>query len=204
MPTHHHHAHLHHNHLRSDVSLDTTLHIRDTLLPRDDSNSTALTPTMIKLMIALIVLVVVGICAVAGLFVLRSRRKAKDQQKSHLPFHKSNHRRLTITASPYGRRSESIYVYKEKDTLISEAGSPPPSPIPEIRITFPEEEDEAGKRKSGRVVVVRISETGGVGLEPYNDDHLPPYQRVESERFESLDLDRMGGLKEIERGPRPS
>lgn len=54
------------------------------------------------------------------------------------------------------------------------------------------------------MVVVRISETGGVGLEPYNDEHLPPYQRVESERFESLDLDRMGGLKELERGPRSS
>lgn len=91
-------------------------------------------------------------------------------------------------------------MYKEKETLISEPGSPPASPIPEIRITFPEEEDEAGKRKSGRVVVVRISETGGVGLEPYNDEHLPPYQRIESERFESLDLDRIGGLKELEHG----
>ncbi len=184
------------------MPVDTTLLVRDTFLPRDDLNTAVLTPTMTKLLIALIVLVFVGICAVAGLFVLRSRRKAKEQQKSDLPFHKSNHRRLTITASPYGRRSESIYVYKEKETLISEPGSPPASPIPEIRITFPEEEDEAGKRKSGRVVVVRISETGGVGLEPYNDEHLPPYQRIESERFESLDLDRMGGLKELERGPR--
>ncbi len=74
--------------------------------------------------------------------------------------------------------------------------SSPSSPLPEIRITFPEEEDDAGKRKSGRVVVVRISENGGVGLEPYNDDHLPPYQRSDAERFHSLDLDRMGGLKE--------
>ena len=72
----------------------------------------------------------------------------------------------------------------------------PSSPLPEIRITFPEEEDEAGKRKSGRVVVVRVSENGGVGLEPYNDDHLPPYQKSDVERFQSLDLERMGGLKE--------
>ena len=71
--------------------------------------------------------------------------------------------------------------------------------MPEIRITFPEEEDEAGKSKSGRVVVVRISETGGLGLEPCNNEHLPPYQQSDDERFQSLDLDRMGGLKEPER-----
>ena len=72
--------------------------------------------------------------------------------------------------------------------------------MPEIRITFPEEEDEAGKSKSGRVVIVRISEAGGVGLEPCSDEHLPAYQQSDAERFQSLDLDRMGGLKEVERG----
>lgn len=71
--------------------------------------------------------------------------------------------------------------------------------MPEIRITFPEEEDEAGKSKSGRVVVVRISETGGLGLEPYSYEKLPAYQQSDAERFQSLDLDRMGGLKELER-----
>ena len=84
------------------------------------------------------------------------------------------------------------------------AASPPQSPIPEIRITFPEEEGAAGKRQSGRVVVVRISEQGGLGLEPYNEESLPPYQSSESGRFESLDLDRIGGLKEVERGTRKS
>ncbi len=77
----------------------------------------------------------------------------------------------------------------------SRPGSPT-SPLPEIRITFPEEEDDAGKRKSGRVVVVHISENGGIGLEPYDDDHLPPYQKSDLGRFQSLDLDRIGGLKE--------
>jgi len=75
------------------------------------------------------------------------------------------------------------------------SSSPPDSPVPEIHITFPEEEDEAGKRKSGRVVVVRISEGGGVGLEPYQEQ-LPPYQANEADRFHSLDIERMGGLKE--------
>lgn len=96
-----------------------------------------------------------------------------------------------------------MYLYSsDKHSLISGAASPPQSPIPEIRITFPEEEDGSGKRKSGRVVVVRISEAGGVGLEPYHDhdDQLPPYQMAGDGRFESLDLERMGGLKELERG----
>ena len=79
----------------------------------------------------------------------------------------------------------------------SQPGSPS-SPVPEIRITFPEEEDEAGKSKSGRVVVVRIGETGGLGLEPYSEENLPAYQQSDAERFQSLDLDRMGGLKEPE------
>ena len=80
------------------------------------------------------------------------------------------------------------------------SNSPPPSPVPEIRVTFPDDEDEdkSGKPKSPRVVVVRISETGGVGYEPYTEENLPSYQSSEGGRFESLDLDRMGGLKEKE------
>lgn len=49
-------------------------------------------------------------------------------------------------------------------------------------------------------MVVRISETGGLGLEPCSDEYLPAYQQSDAERFQSLDLDRMGGLKELERG----
>ena len=86
----------------------------------------------------------------------------------------------------------------EKSAFLEQTSSPPTSPVPEIRITFPEEEDKSGKRKSGRCVVVRISEAGGLGLEPYNEESLPPYQSSDSERFQSLDLERMGGLKEKE------
>jgi len=160
---------------------------------------------MVNLLIALLALIFLGLCLVASLFILRHNRKSKKQ--TELPLYDesssktSNHRRLTITATPYGRRSESIYVYNEKQTLMDNPSSPPVSPIPEIRITFPEEEDEAGKRKSGRVVVVRIGETG-VGLEPYQEDDLPPYQNSEAGRFQSLDLERMGGLKEKEQGQR--
>lgn len=104
----------------------------------------------------------------------------------------SSHRRLTITAMPYKGR-ESVVVYSEKQNLMRSPDSPT-SPVPEIRITFPDEVDESGKRQSGRVVVVRVGEHS-VGLEPVQDD-LPPYQRDASDRFDSLDLDRIGGLKE--------
>lgn len=83
---------------------------------------------------------------------------------------------------------------------MEQGSSPPASPVPEIRITFPEEEDKSGKRKSGRVVVVRIGENGGVGLEPYQEESLPPYQSGEFDRFQSLDLERIGGLREKEHG----
>ncbi|KAK4943133.1 hypothetical protein LTR28_008530, partial [Elasticomyces elasticus] len=79
---------------------------------------------------------------------------------------------------------------------------PPSSPnsIPEIRITFPEEVDEVtGKRQAGRVVVVRVGDST-MGLEPYDEEkeELPVYQRQNpEERFHSLDLDRIGGLKEV-------
>ncbi|KAL8827243.1 MAG: hypothetical protein Q9170_007091 [Blastenia crenularia] len=172
---------------------------------RDNAAMGSLTPTMTSLLIALVVLLLTGFSLVAVLFALRSRRKAKQQKAQSLPVHNpsakrtSNHRRLTISATPYTRSVKDIQIYTEKEMLPSPASSGPPSPIPEIRITFPEEEDDSGKRKSGRVVVVRISETGGVGLEPYHD--LPPYGQEDADRFQSLDLDRIGGLKEVKASP---
>lgn len=170
------------------------------LVVRDDEESSTLTPTMVQLLIALLVLVLLAILSTAALFILRHIRKQRKRADSlpayeeKPPTRTSNHRRLTITAAPFGWKSESIYVYQEKQNLIDNSSSPPPSPIPEIRITFPEEVDESGKRQSGRVVVVRVGEHS-VGLEPLQED-LPPYERDSPERFQSLDLDRIGGLKE--------
>lgn len=163
------------------------------LVVRDDSAAT-LTPTMVNLLIAFLVLLIVAVLLVLGLVLLRHVRRPK--QEPELPLYTerriSNHRRLTIRAD--GRTASSIYVYQEKQSLIDDSYSPPPSPVPEIRITFPEEVDEAGKRQSGKVVVVRLSDQGGVGLEPVQED-LPPYQQ-NPERFQSLDLERIGGLRE--------
>lgn len=171
------------------------------LVARDDSDE-GLSSAMVDLLISLLVLVLLGLALVGALLVLR--RKRLNREQSELPVHNGQcapqHRRLTISAPPYAK-TESVLVYDEKRSLIENSSSPPPSPVPEIRITFPEEEDESGKRKSGRVVVVRISEAGGVGLEPCHED-LPPYQSSDAERFQSLDIERMGGLKEKGDTPR--
>ncbi|KAL4872057.1 hypothetical protein BDV12DRAFT_162953 [Aspergillus spectabilis] len=162
----------------------------------DEKDSGGLSDAMVDLLISLLVLVLLGIALIATLLVLRRRRQ--NRQQSELPVHNgqcsTHHRSLTITAPPYSK-TESVFVIDEKRSLMENSSSPPSSPVPEIRITFPEEEDESGKRKSGRVVVVRIGEAGSVGLEPYNEQ-LPPYQSSDAERFQSLDIERMGGLKE--------
>ncbi|KAJ5720979.1 uncharacterized protein N7483_008913 [Penicillium malachiteum] len=148
-----------------------------------DSSNDGLTTPMVDLLIALLVLILIALGLVGGLLILR-RKLYNGQAPAH-------QRRLTITTN----KSDSILVIDEKRSLMENSDSPPPSPVPEIRITFPEEEDASGRRKSGRSVVVRISDAGSVGLEPCNDD-LPPYQSSDSDRFQSLDIERMGGLKE--------
>jgi len=171
---------------------------------------------MVNLLVALLVIVLTALVLIATLYILRRvRRERKERQFSQLPTYNekrlpNNHnpRRLTITASPYsgGKRTESILVIQEKQNLIANSNSPPPSPIPEIHITFPDEVDEnTGKSQSGRVVVVRVGERGSVGMEPVQtsstttQEHgLPRYEERDSGRFQSLDLDRMGGLKEKE------
>jgi hypothetical protein len=162
-----------------------------------------MSPLIIDLLITLMVLIFVSLLLVGTLYTVRKMRQRKAIARQQLPVYEekerssSNHRRLTITAAPYGRGS-SIYVYDEKSSILSSPRSPPLSPdsVPEIRITFPDEQDESGRRKSGRVVVVRVGETG-VGLEPLKEDEqLPAYQQESSERFHSIDMERIGGLKE--------
>ncbi|KAK5167252.1 hypothetical protein LTR04_000103 [Oleoguttula sp. CCFEE 6159] len=164
------------------------------LVVRDLENtpSPSLNPTMFNLLIALLALGTAAALSVGALYFLRGYRNSKKDAilptYHEKPSKLSNHRRLTI------RPSESVYVYQERQSLIANSSSPPSSPVPEIRITFPEEVDEAGKRQSGKVVVVRVGETS-VRLEPLVES-LPPYQESESDRFQSVDLDRIGGLKE--------
>ena len=154
--------------------------------------------TLMNLLVVLLVLLIIALSLVGALLVFRQRKRARRTLELPLYSEKristasshSNHRRVMI------RPSESIHIYHEKQNLIDNS-SAPPSPslnqIPEIRITFPEEVDATGKRTSGRVVVVRVGDTT-VGLEPV-PENLPSYAQ-DGERFQSLDLDRIGGLEE--------
>ncbi|KKZ62482.1 hypothetical protein EMCG_03110 [[Emmonsia] crescens] len=199
----------------------------------DNNNNGGLNPTTINLLISLLVLILLFLALIGSYLVIRRKRQARQlhqqqQKESELPMYENQNqnnrrqrggagrsRRLTISAS----NRDSIYVIGDEKGCHSHSSlSPPHSPVPEIRITFPEEEDAAGRRMSGRVVVVRISEKGGIGLEPFYEERegegedLPPYQSQSSgnnnnnnngggssaERFQSLDLERMGGLKEKE------
>ncbi|KAJ4398800.1 hypothetical protein N0V91_009930 [Didymella pomorum] len=148
----------------------------------------------VALLSTLAILVVLALVLMGALIWLRNIRRARKEAAQQLPLYEKRQsgRRLTITMPGKGR--ESVVVYSEKQDLIDSAASSPTSPVPEIRITFPDEVDESGKRQSGRVVVVRVGEHS-VGLEPVNEN-LPPYQDDSSDRFDSLDLDRIGGLKE--------
>ncbi|KAF4554031.1 Hypothetical protein D9617_5g069070 [Elsinoe fawcettii] len=164
-------------------------------MARDADGSIFDDPTMSKLLIALLVLVVVGLLVSLTLLYMRHQRR-KREQRNALPHYerpmsaRSNHRRLVI-------RPESSYVCQEKQAFLASSDAPPPaSPVPEIRITLPEDVDSSGKTQSGRVVVVHVGDTS-VGFAPY-EEKLPTYQQNESDRFQSLDLDRIGGLKEKE------
>lgn len=163
------------------------------LIKRDAAVESTYDSTMYTLLVVLIVLLIVTFVSVFTLLFVRYRRRSRQSQE--LPMYtekgaslRSNHRRVTV------RPTESIYILQEKQNLLDNSDAPP-SPttsVPEIRIHFPEETDSTGKRQSGRVVVVHVGEKG-VGLEPC-DDKLPSYSQ--SERFQSLDLERIGGLKE--------
>ena len=184
-----------HCHQPCTMGLPQTLIIRDNLT----SHTTALTPLMVNLLIALLSLILVVLITVGALLYLRRRRRINEaglpmydepmynyNEKASKEF---NHRRLTITTGS-SRHSRAIHVYNEKQNLVENSSSPPTSPdsVPEIRITFPDEQDEAGRRKSGRVVIVRVGDNG-LGLEPF-DENLPPYQSSDNGRLQSLDLNR--------------
>lgn len=164
------------------------------LAKRDDDDKVGLSSTTINLLISLLVLVLFALSLLAALLVLRQKRRS-NQAKSELPLYndrasKSHQRSVTISTNRPGT------IIDEKRDLYENPSSPTNS-IPEIRITFPDEEDEFGKRKAGHVVVVQITDKGGIGLKPC-EETLPSYQDNGTERFQSLDLERMGGLKEKE------
>lgn len=162
-----------------------------------DSNKTT-----VNILIALLVLVFVGLVSFALLVLLRRKRRQRQMMNETLPqYHDvkrtGNHRRLTIQTG--NGRSSVIVVDNNGQPMLANPQSPPHSPdnVPEIHITFPDEQDDQGRPKSGRVVVVRVGETS-VGLEPLDDEQLPAYEKENKTQFYSIDMDKIGGLKEKE------
>ncbi|TPX15555.1 uncharacterized protein E0L32_004253 [Thyridium curvatum] len=157
--------------------------------------------TLINVMIALLSLVFFGFVLAAILVLLRRMRRRKQMQSEVLPQYSDvkrsgNHRRLTIQTQN-GRHS--VVVFKDGQPMLANPSSPPHSPdnVPEIHITFPDEHDEHGHSKSGRVVVVRVGDTT-VGMEPL-EEQLPAYEKESKSQFYSIDIEKIGGLKEKER-----
>lgn len=164
----------------------------------DDKSST------VNLLIALLCVVFFGLLSLASLVLLRRMRRQKKMMEETLPQYQDvkrtgNHRGLTIQTSGGNGRSSVIVVNGNGQPMLANPHSPPHSPdnVPEIHITFPDEQDEQGRRKSGRVVVVRVGETT-VGLEPLHEEQLPAYEKESSTQFYSVDIDKIGGLKEKE------
>lgn len=162
-----------------------------TLFKRQESDQSSL--NVGPLSIALLVLVSFGMLLAGALMVIHRRRRLIKDIESQGCGGGRRCRHLTITAVPFGDdRSEKL-------GLIAHSSPMPltPDSIPEIRITFPEEEDAQGRRKSGRVVIVQVGEAGVGYVRPVPEETLPPYQKLDG--FSSVDLDKVGGLKEINR-----
>ena len=189
----------------------------ETLVVRDETIE--LSPAVANLLIALLSLSIVAVLAGIALMAVRhvrSIRAAALAKQYTLPTHaptpptlspptaqraKRGHRRtISITTVPYhpDLKPPSGLDAEKAAFLNSPTSAAPRAGVPEIHITFPDEERDVNeKRHSGRVVVVRISENGGIGLAPYLEpgqtggDGLPAYSE-----FMSLDLEKLGGLRE--------
>jgi hypothetical protein len=161
---------------------------------RRSDDGTFYGPGTEPLLFAFFALIMLGTLLSLALLYLRRKRIARQRQ--FLPLHQGHtHRRsASVLNLPQVGRNERIFVYDEKMNLISNSSNSPPAEIPQIRVTFPDDEGE-GHQRGGRVVVVHVTDTGSVGMSPLHDS-APPYQQADAERFQSLDLNRIGGLRE--------
>lgn len=169
----------------------------------NDGNDNIINILLVVLGVAFFALILVSLA-----FLFRRARRMRQHQRveSTLPTYKeskhtSNHHGLTIETTHNGRSSVFI-IGRDGQPMLQNPSSPPHSPdnVPEIHITFPDEQDEQGRRKSGRVVVVRVGESAAVGLEPLREDEqLPAYEKEAKGQFYSIDMNQIGGLKEKDR-----
>lgn len=172
------------------------------LLRRDSSltgNDNEFGAPMGSLLFVFFTLMLLASVLAVTLLYLRRKRVARQQAGLLPSYHASSHHRsVSMTNIPTLGHNDSVFVYDEKMNLIANSSSPPSSAVPEIRVTFPDYEGNHSASHSGRVVVVHVTDTGSIGMSPLAQEQLPAYQRSDAERFQSLDLNRMGGLREKE------
>lgn len=173
-----------------------------TLVARDDEDmGLGHDKATINMMIIILSLVFLSIvCASILLYMRRSKQQKRMMAHDAPPAYKdARPSHLTIRTTDQHGRSSMYVIDKNGEPMLSNPLSPPHSPdnVPEIRITFPDEKDDAGKTQNGRVVVVRMGETS-VGLEPVDDEPLPVYEKENKSQFYSIDMEKIGGLKEKE------
>jgi hypothetical protein len=178
------------------MATSNTFIARDDSLGQDDSSYT---PEMANTIISILALIALLCFCFGAFFFLRRRRQRPTASLLPTQTNSAHHRQLSISTNFGGPRHSSVYVYDEKRNLIANASSPASGRVPEIRITFPDEEGPSEKKSGGRVVIVKVGDSGTVGMEPLKQEFLPPYQTNDNNRFQSLDLNRIGGMKEPER-----
>lgn len=172
---------------------------RSVIAPRDDE-SDEFDRSTINMMIIILSLVFFGLCISSVLlYIRRSRQQRRMAAAGAPPAYKDlRPSHLTIETTDKHGRSSMVFIGKDGEPMLPNPRSPPHSPdnVPEIRITFPDEMDDTGKKQDGRVVLVRMGETS-VGLEPV-DEPLPAYEKENNSQFYSIDMEKIGGLKEKE------
>ncbi|SPO02870.1 uncharacterized protein DNG_05548 [Cephalotrichum gorgonifer] len=133
------------------------------------------------------------------LYLRRAKQQKQMMDLGAPPAYKDVQRpgHLTIQTTDMHGRSSVLVFGKDGEPMLANPLSPPHSPdnVPQIRITFPDEQDDTGKMQNGRVVVVRMGETS-VGLEPLDEEQLPVYEKENNSQFYSIDMEKIGGLKE--------
>jgi len=158
----------------------------------------------INMLIGVLSLVFVGLVLATCLIYIRRMRQQRRILRSAgiLPTYADATQPGTFTIATTDKhgRSSVLVIGRDGQPMLTNPRSPPNSldNVPEIRITFPDEQDDAGRTKNGRVLVVRMGEAT-VGLEPVKEEQLPAYEKETNSQFYSIDMDKIGGLKEKNR-----
>ncbi|KAL2107251.1 hypothetical protein VUR80DRAFT_5515 [Thermomyces stellatus] len=175
---------------------------RSTIAPRNDDEG--FDRDTINVLIIVLSLVVLGLSLASVLLYIRRVRQQRRMTPTGAPpaYKDVRPSHLTIETTDKHGRSSMVVIGKDGEPMLSNPRSPPHSPdnVPEIRITFPDEMDDTGKKQDGRVVLVRMGETS-IGLEPVDDEPLPAYEKENKSQFYSIDMEKIGGLKEKEDPP---